>query len=250
MRKRKNEVEHDEFLTKFIEMTNWLDKAACENNLHVRDAIREMNSYQEEIKMNQEGIEELEQQVAENESELQKHDEFMKKRENELETAKMELESAKRKVNTLERSLSEAKKFHNNLETEKNDIQLLIEKQKKFGERLSRIVLIHKSSEKIKRKINNYQLGIMVVNICDNNGYIKDVVKPDIIVKPKDVVNFFMRVPYNFEEKYSEKEKESILAYCSLVINVISHVDDYSRIKLLYCNEDIAKILEMNGVGA
>lgn len=43
----------------------------------------------------------------------------MKKRENELETAKMELESAKRKVNTLERSLSEAKKFHNNLETEK-----------------------------------------------------------------------------------------------------------------------------------
>ncbi|MEI3392541.1 MAG: hypothetical protein V8R39_05640 [Clostridia bacterium] len=250
MRKRKNEVEHDEFLTKFIEMTNWLDKAACENNLHVRDAIREMNSYQEEIKMNQEGIEELEQQVAENESELQKHDEFMKKRENELETAKMELESAKRKVNTLERSLSEAKKFHNNLETEKNDIQLLIEKQKKFGERLSRIVLLHKSSEKIKRKINNYQLGIMVVNICDNNGYIKDVVKPDIIVKPEEAVNFFMRVPYNFEEKYSEKEKESILAYCSLVMNVVSHMDDYSRIKLLYCNEDIAKILKMNGVGA
>lgn len=250
MRKRKNEVEHDEFLTKFIEMTNWLDKAACENNLHVRDAIREMNSYQEEIKMNQEGIEELEQQVAENESELQKHDEFMKKRKNELETAKMELESAKRKVNTLERSLSEAKKFHNNLETEKNDIQLLIEKQKKFGERLSRIVLLHKSSEKIKRKINNYQLGIMVVNICDNNGYIKDVVKPDIIVKPEEAVNFFMRVPYNFEEKYSEKEKESILAYCSLVMNVVSHMDDYSRIKLLYCNEDIAKILKMNGVGA
>lgn len=250
MRKRKNEVEYDEFLTKFIEMTNWLDKAACENNLHVRDAIREMNSYQEEIKMNQEGIEELEQQVAENESELQKHDEFMKKRENELETAKMELESAKRKVNTLERSLSEAKKFHNNLETEKNDIQLLIEKQKKFGERLSRIVLLHKSSEKIKRKINNYQLGIMVVNICDNNGYIKDVVKPDIIVKPEEAVNFFMRVPYNFEEKYSEKEKESILAYCSLVMNVVSHMDDYSRIKLLYCNEDIAKILKMNGVGA
>lgn len=250
MRKRKNEVEHDEFLTKFIEMTNWLDKAACENNLHVRDAIREMNSYQEEIKMNQEGIEELEQQVAENESELQKHDEFMKKRENELETAKMELESAKRKVNTLERSLSEAKKFHNNLETEKNDIQLLIEKQKKFGERLSRIVLLHKSSEKIKRKINNYQLGIMVVNICDNNGYIKDVVKPDIIVKPEEAVNFFMRVPYNFEEKYSEKEKESILAYCSLVMNVVSHMGDYSRIKLLYCNEDIAKILKMNGVGA
>lgn len=250
MRKRKNEVEHDEFLTKFIEMTNWLDKAACENNLHVRDAIREMNSYQEEIKMNQEGIEELEQQVAENESELQKHDEFMKKRENELETAKMELESAKRKVNTLERSLSEAKKFHNNLETEKNDIQLLIEKQKKFGERLSRIVLLHKSSEKIKRKINNYQLGIMVVNICDNNGYIKDVVKPDIIVKPEEAVNFFMRVPYDFEEKYSEKEKESILAYCSLVMNVVSHMDDYSRIKLLYCNEDIAKILKMNGVGA
>ena len=250
MRKGKNEVEHDEFLTKFIEMTNWLDKAACENNLHVRDAIREMNSYQEEIKMNQEGIEELEQQVAENESELQKHDEFMKKRENELETAKMELESAKRKVNTLERSLSEAKKFHNNLETEKNDIQLLIEKQKKFGERLSRIVLLHKSSEKIKRKINNYQLGIMVVNICDNNGYIKDVVKPDIIVKPEEAVNFFMRVPYNFEEKYSEKEKESILAYCSLVMNVVSHMDDYSRIKLLYCNEDIAKILKMNGVGA
>lgn len=250
MRKRKNEVEHDEFLTKFIEMTNWLDKAACENNLHVRDAIREMNSYQEEIKMNQEGIEELEQQVAENESELQKHDEFMKKRENELETAKMELESAKRKVNTLERSLSEAKKFHNNLETEKNDIQLLIEKQKKFGERLSRIVILHKTSEKIKRKINNYQLGIMVVNSCDNNGYIKDVVKPDIIVKQKDVIDFSIQVPYDFEEKYNEKEKESIIKYCNLVINVISHVDDYSRIKLLYCNEDIAKILEMNGVGA
>lgn len=248
MRKRKHEVEHDEFITEFIKMTDFLENAACENNLHARDAIREVNSYQEEIKMNQEGIEELEQQVAENESELQKHDEFMKKRENELETAKMELESAKRKVKTLEWSLSEAKKFHNNLETEKNDIQLLIEKQKKFGERISRIVLLHKSSEKMKRKINNYQLGIMVVNSCDNNGYIKDVVKPDIIVRPKDVVNFFMQVPYDFEEKYSKKEKESILAYCSLIMNVVSHIDDYSRIKLLYCNEDIAKILEMNGV--
>lgn len=249
MRKRKNNAgEHDEFITEFIKMADFLDNAVCESNLNVRDAIREVNSYQEEIQMNKKGMEELEKQVAEHESEIQKHDEFMKKRENELETAKMELESAKRKVNTLERSLSEAKKFHNNLETEKNDIQLLIEKQKKFGERLSRIVILHKSSEKIKRKINNYQLGIIVVSSCDNNGYIKDVVKPDIIVKPKDVVNFFMRVPYDFEEKYSEKEKESILAYCNLVINVISHVDDYSRIKLLYCNEDIAKILEMNGI--
>ena len=251
MRKRKNNAgEHDEFITEFIKMADFLENAACENNLQVRDAIREANNYQEEIKMNQEGIEELEKQVAEHESELQKHDEFMRKRENELETAKIELESVKRKINTIEQSLSEAKKFHNNLETEKTDMQLLIEKQKKFGEKLSRIVLLHKSSEKIKRKINNYQLGIMVVNICDNTGYIKDVVKPDIIVKPKDVVNFFMRVPYNFEEKYSEKEKESILAYCNLVINVISHVDDYSRIKLLYCNEDIAKILKMNGVEA
>ena len=250
MRKRKHEVEHDEFLTKFIEMTDFLDKAACENNLNVRKSIRETSGHQDTIQMNRESIEELEQQVAENEGELQKHDEFMRKREQELEIAKMELESAKRKVNTLERSLSEAKKFHNNLETEKTDMQLLIEKQKKFGEKLSRIVLLHKSSEKIKRKINNYQLGIIVVNSCDNNGYIKDVVKPDIIVKPKDVIDFSIQVPYNFEEKYNEKEKESIIKYCNLVMNVVSHVDDYSRIKLLYCNEDIAKILEMNGVGA
>ena len=211
MRKRKNNAgEHDEFITEFIKMADFLDNAVCESNLNVRDAIREVNSYQEEIQMNKKGMEELEKQVAEHESEIQKHDEFMKERENEF--------------------------------------QLLIEKQKKFGERLSRIVILHKSSEKIKRKINNYQLGIIVVSSCDNNGYIKDVVKPDIIVKPKDVVNFFMRVPYDFEEKYNEKEKESIVKYCNLVINVISHVDDYSRIKLLYCNEDIAKILEMNGI--
>lgn len=250
MRKRKNEVEHDEFITEFIKMTDFLENAACENNLHARDAMREVNRYQEEIQMNQEGIKELEKQIAEHESELQKHDKFMMKREQELEIAKIELEGAKRKVNTLERSLSEAKKFHNNLETEKTDMQLLIEKQKKFGEKLSRIVLLHKSSEKIKRKINNYQLGIIVVNSCDNNGYIKDVVKPDIIVKPKDVIDFSIQVPYNFEEKYNEKEKESIIKYCNLVMNVVSHIDDQSRIKLLYCNEDIAKILEMNGVGA
>lgn len=250
MRKRKDEVEHNGFLTKFIELTDFLDNAACESNLNVRNAIRELSDYQDTIKMNNESVEELEQKVAEYEGELQKHDEFMKKRENDLETAKIELESVKRKINTIKQSLSEAKKFHNNLETQKNDMQQLIEKTKKLGERMSRVVLLHKSSEKMKRKINTYQLGIIVVNSCDNNGYIKDDVKPDIIVKPEDVVDFFIQVPYDFEEKYSEKEKESILAYCSLVMNVVSHMDDYSRIKLLYCNEDIAKILKMNGVGA
>ena len=167
MRKRKNNAgEHDEFITEFIKMADFLDNAVCESNLNVRDAIREVNSYQEEIQMNKKGMEELEKQVAEHESEIQKHDEFMKKRENELETAKMELESAKRKVNTLERSLSEAKKFHNNLETEKNDIQLLIEKQKKFGERLSRIVILHKSSEKIKKVgLLTFSLIILIADL-------------------------------------------------------------------------------------
>ena len=90
MRKRKNNAgEHDEFITEFIKMADFLDNAVCESNLNVRDAIREVNSYQEEIQMNKKGMEELEKQVAEHESEIQKHDEFMKKRENELETAKM-----------------------------------------------------------------------------------------------------------------------------------------------------------------
>lgn len=238
MRKRKNDaVEHNEFLTKLTEMTDFLNNVA-ESNLNVRSTMRKLTGYQEILQMYNENMGMLEKKVTEYDDELQKHDEFMKRKKNELEFAKMELESVKKKVNTIEQSLSEAKRFHNNLEVEKKDIQLLIEKQKKFGGRMSRVVLLHKSSEKIKKQINNYQLGIIVVNSCDNNGYIKDTVKPDRIVKHEELTNFFIQVPYDFEEKYNEKEKESIRAYCNLVANVVSCIDDDSRIKLLYCNED------------
>ena len=248
MRKRNKQVEHNEFLTTFIEMTDFLENAELQGNLNVRKVIRKLNGYQETIQMNNGSVEELEHQVIEREDELQKHDVFMKNKEYELAMAKIELENAKKKVNTIGNSLSEAKKFHNNLEVEKNDLQLLIAKQKKLGEKMSRVILLHKSAEEMKKRISNYQLGIIVVNKCDNNGYIKDVVKPDRIVVSEELENFIIHIPYDLE-KYNEKEQESIIAYCKLVANVMAHMDDYSRIKLLYCNEDIARILRMNGIG-
>lgn len=250
MRKRKNDAgEHNEFLAMMTRMMDLFDNAACEISLDVRNAMRRIEGYQETRQVYNKSIESLEQQITEHEDELQKHVEFIKKKEQELAIAKIELESVKKKVNTIEQSLSEAKRFHNNLEIEKTDIQILREKQKKFVGRMSKVVVIHKSSEKIKKQINKYQLGIIVVNSCDNNGYI-NTVKPDRIVKPEELTKFFIQVPYDFEEKYNEKEKESIRAYCNLVANVVSCIDDDSRIKLLYCNEDIAKILKLNGIEA
>lgn len=243
---RKKEEDNNKFLTNWNEVMNIL---ANENKLNARCITQKCSStHQAQTKMHYVILNELKHEMVEHEDELKKHDAFMQKKEKELAIAKGELENAKKKVNIAENTLSEAKKFHDSLEAEKAYLEQLIVQGQKIAKKMSRVVLIHESAEMIKKKINNYQLGLIVVNKCDDKGFIKDIVKPDRIVKSEELIEWYLQVPYEFKGKYNEKEEKSILAYCNLVMNVVSKIDDPSRIKLLYCNEDIAKILKMNGI--
>lgn len=220
-----------------------------ENIMTARHAIREVLDYQSMIDFQRNTEMEIEAKETELEEDIEKHDVFMKNKENDLTIAKRELEIAKKKVKTIEKSLSEARMFHNSLEMQKNDLQLFKEKQKKIGEKILRVVLIHKSAKDMPKKLKEYQLSIIVANSCDYDEYVKNVVRPDVVVEPTKLIPLINQKPYDFDEKYDEKERQSIITYCNLVANVAMNMEDYSsRVRLLYRNEDIAKILKMNGI--
>ena len=255
MRKRKKEEPINEAIVSLTKLNEELEElqTLCftENKeMIARHTIRNLIGYEFWPNMHEESIITIDEEETRIDSEIERHNEFMEAQRKELEFTKQELERAKKNVAVIERNLDNAKIFHNNLEAEKAELEETRDVIFKLDSKLTMIVLLHQSAEEMKRSVNQFQLGIMVVNECDNMGYIKDVVKPDIVVKQADLIKFYLNVPYDFENKYNEKQKESIISYCNLVVNVVSHLDgeNYSRIKLLYCNEDIARILKMNGV--
>ena len=254
MRKRKNEAAGDVVLLSLISLNEILEemeksKLWEDKKMIARRTAREMFDYQTWNEIHKSTLNEIKFKENLINGEIALHDVFMESKNDELSIAMQELERAKKNVAIIEMSLAEAKKFHKKLEAEKSEMAIARDIIQKLNARISKITLIHESAKDMKKTVNDYQLSIMVVNECDFNGYIKDI-NPDIIVKSTELVDLCVHVPYDFEEKYDEEQRKSIRNYCNLVANVAMKVDDYTRIKLLFSNKDIATILKMNGIGA
>ena len=217
-----------------------------ENPTEIRTAIRDAGGYEEWIEYFMAGINGMEQQKVGLEKTISEHDQFVEKRKKELEDAKKRLEKMKQEVVKLEKYVAETKQYNHQLKHEKETMEEDIKNIKKILVRSEQISLVHSSA--ILSSIIEYQLSIMVVTECDNPKL--EIFRPDIIVQANQLEKLIFKMPYNFENGYSPEQQESIINYCELVANTLMSVEDSSKVKLLYNNPDIKKILTMNGIEA
>lgn len=160
--------------------------------------------------------------------------------ENDVKKAKEALATAESNLDKVAKSFCKQKKIleriGEDIEESKDRIAMINEMLEKSYD----IVLVHKTAS-LKQLMEN-QWGVFYVTKQDEEFFKRMQILPDKVVSEVKA-NFVSKFPYGFCDKNSEYKK-SIIEFCEMVINFAM---EYSSIKVLYSNEDIAKILQMNG---
>lgn len=182
-------------------------------------------------------LEGLKSECIQIDADLEAHNDFLKKREQEFENAKKTYEDAKRKLET-------AQAFHEELIQKQQRYLEKIERSNEKIKQMDTIVLVHNSST--IGRVEETKYSYFITTEADA-GQMEEIGLNDIF-NSKQATDFIEIFPSGFEMRHTNEERNSIIEYCELVINVMMQESSNRKIKLLYAEPDIAEILRLNGV--
>ena len=179
------------------------------------------------------------------EADIKKHEEFIEDKQSEYNEAKEEYEKSLAKLNKAREKLLAAKDYHKKLEENFDSANNELNVQQKIRADMDKIILLHPTASLIQ--VHRYQVAKIIVNDCD--AEIFEGLMPDEVCDTNRLEHLINIFPANFEKKYVESARESIIKYCELVANVIVCKENENvQIIALFNNDDIAKILKLNGL--
>lgn len=199
-----------------------------------------------------------EKELSNVENELKAHNDFLGKKETEFSEAEKELEEklenlkkaqqevaeAREKVKRVKDTVEAAQSYHEELEETFRDRQKRVSKRRSLISNFKKIFLIHKSAT--IKQVSENQYGYIVVTSTD--AEYMELIKPDRIVDSEMAIEFVDQLPRDFEKKYYEKERASIIEFCEMVISFTLNAEEGEQIVPVYANKDIDEILRMNGL--
>lgn len=208
------------------------------------DLRKEIPSIEDVIDLQEKLVSIDEQIVDAMKNELEKHTVFLNKKEREHLAAKEEFKKAKERLIKAEEIIMETNDFHNLLQNKLETAENNREKDKETLDQMQVMALVHLSAS--LKQLQKYQLAKIAVTEADNI-YLCGIM-PDIVFQAEKVDNFIEFLPKDFETRYDEETRKSILDFCNLVINVKLATPEEQKIVVLFANKDIAEILKLNGM--
>lgn len=184
-------------------------------------------------------------ELSKNSKDIEAKSKELKKAEKELEEAKEKVEKLKEKIRKLENQESRIlKKIGENDQLLENSIDIL----RKMGD----VVLFHPSAT--LHQIYKYQCENIYVTKNDVGMFsmLEDrtggVFSINEVLDADKLEHFVTKFPSDFFFKYSEEERESIVSYCDVLINLKMSEDGSRKIIPAFHSTTIAEILRLNGL--
>lgn len=189
-------------------------------------------------------IKELGEDCEDLNKDIKKHNAFLEVKQEECDEAEKALKKARKEFEVAKERLAAAKQYHEQLESklEKTSKILLIRKEQL--EEMQKVTLVHATAS--LRQLYENQFSRLVITNYDEN--VLEGVIPDVVIEAEKMEQLITQTPIDFDERYCEDAKKSIMAYCNLVANAQMLKEDGIPINLLFSNKDIAEILRLNGL--
>lgn len=184
-------------------------------------------------------------QLDENSQNIEAKSKELQEAEKKLQEAEAKVEELKEKVRKLENQQSWiTKKMEENDHLLQDSIDIL--------RKMDDVVLFHPSATLYQ--IHKYQCENIYVTkndaaifsmLEDRTGGVFSI---DEVLDADEAEHFVTKFPSDFFFKYSEEERESIVSYCEVLINLKMKEDGSRKIIPAFHNNTIAEILRLNGL--
>lgn len=211
------------------------------------------------IKSIKTGSEEYSRKLEENSSDIEDKRAGLKEAEKELQEAEKKLQEAEKKFQRAEEKVAGIEAKISKLEDKERWMKInmaendqLLKDSIDILQKMDDIVLFHQSATLYQ--IHKYQCENIYVTkndaavfsrIEDRTGGVFSV---DEVLDADKAEQFVTKFPSDFFFRYSEEERESIVNYCNLLINLMMEEDGNRKIIPAFCNSTIAEILRLNGL--
>ena len=197
-------------------------------------------------------IETMEEIVRCEEGNLEENKKFISDVDSEIKEAEEEVRKA---TEILQKKQDYRRKLIRRQEFIKNQIQEAGKTLKVLKEAfydMNNIILVHTSVT--LNQLKQYQAEDIIVSKVDSPFFFQLEKRTDGnfsidgIFEQEKNENFVTELPSNFFYKYNPSVAKSIIDYCEMVINIKLREDDSHKVILLFNNNDINKILKLNGL--
>ena len=165
----------------------------------------------------------------------------------EVEKLQEELKELNKKIQESQKQIYKFEKIYEYYKSLLNAREKELEVQKIHEENMRSVTLAH-----ITANLGDLSLyALSEIHITEQDQEVLKALKPDKIWKFNEddrliVVPSYVR--YYLEEKYSKDALDSIIDYCEMAAHVSMTANEDAQVIILFQNEDIEKILKMNGL--